>query len=228
MTGNRTAARRAVLRNRIIALGAAGLVLGAGATSMAAWTDSEYVAGGVGSEAGVTSSTFNVQQSVASDAGAFTDRETAAAAGVVDFSDAASQLSPGATVYGYVRLRTVVDSAGGSLSLVSDTDAGSGLAAVLTYRAVVLPDYALPFADTCNAAAFTSPAADHVLAAAGSALDTATATTFDLAASDGTNPGAEKTVCFAITFPDTPENEANHALQGQTVDPVWHFAAISD
>ena len=220
--GQKIEARRARTRNRIIALGAAGLVLGGGiaAGSLAAWTDVEWVTGGVDGSAGGTASTFEVEQNTGA-AAAWDHFETEPTANTVDFSAAAATLTPGDTVYGFVRLRTPVDSLGGELSLVADTDTSdaTSLEAALTYGAVVMDAHT-----SCNAADYTDDAT-ATLVALGSALDSDGAATFDLAAATATLPGTEQTVCFALTFPASYASD--DSLQGETATPVWHFDAIS-
>lgn len=221
MSGNRVATRKSRSRNKVLALGAAGLMLAAGITvpSLAAWTDIEWVTGNAGAGAGVTSSSFEVEQFASGDAD-WDHYETQGGANVIDFSAQAATLSPGDTVYAYVRLRTVAGSLGGDLTLGADTVVtGNALAAVLTYGARIVAD------DTaCDLAGYTAGTA---LQADGSAL-TAAGGTFSLAAAaDAVTPGVEKVVCFAIDFEDTPANQANGTLQGLTVVPVWHFDADS-
>lgn len=221
MTGNRVAARRTANRNKVLALGAAGLVLAGGVTvgSLAAWTDVEWIAGGVGSTGGVAASSFEVEQFTATDT-AWGHYEDEAGANVVDFSAAAASLTPGDTVYGYVRLRTEVDSLGGELALVAATDVvADGLAEALTYAAVLMDAPA-----TCNAADFVT-ATVATLVTASSGLGTDGAAPFDLAAATSTLPGAERTVCFAITFPAAYAGD--ESLQGGSAAPVWRFDAIS-
>lgn len=221
MTENRIAARRTANRNKALALGAAGLVLAGGVTagSLAAWTDVEWIAGGVGTTGGVAASSFEVEQFTASDT-TWGHYEDEAGANVVDFSAAAASLTPGDTVYGYVRLRTETDSLGGELSLEALTDVvPGGLADALTYTAVLMDA-----ASTCNATDFAT-ATVSTLVAASAGLDAGGGAPFTLAAGTPTQPGAERTVCFAITFPATYAND--ETLQGATAAPVWRFDAIS-
>jgi predicted ribosomally synthesized peptide with SipW-like signal peptide len=205
-------------RTRVMALGAAGAVLlgGIGITSLAAWTDQEFVQGGFNGSAGVGSSTFDVLQSVAGDSGAFTDRETTPG-GVIDFSSLASTLSPGATVYGWVQLKTGDASVDGTLALKSSTADATGLAQYLSYGATIVPD-----TDSCTESGFTTAAgtASNVLTAAGAAVTSDGAQTFSLAAD-----GAEtKTVCFQIHMQDAGVPDS---AMGLTFTPIWYFDAIS-
>ncbi len=221
--GTRVSARRTATRNRIFAVVAAGAVVAGGVTvgSLAAWTDIEYVVGGVDADAGVTSSVFEVEQFTASDI-AFDHYETEVGANVVDFGALAATLTPGDTVYGYVRLRTVIDSLGGTLTLAADTTVvADELSDALTYSAVLVSDYS-----DCNATD-VGPSTTATLVPAGTALDEVDdpAATFSLAASNGVAPGDEQAVCFVIDFDASYADDDE--LQGQTVSPVWHFDAVS-
>jgi len=232
MTGYRVAARRATTRSKLIALAAGAAVLATGGivTSLAAWTDTEYVHGGTApGTGGVSASVFEVEQNVtgAADGSGWTN-DLASPGGLVDFGEIAQQLSPDTTVTGFVRLRTVVDSLAGHLSLVSDTAAATvadedSLAHVLGYRAWVESDaFAAGF--VCDEA---PDAGDTVLvgsAAAFASLDTAGSATFDLAAGTDDDPGAERTVCFALTMPAGTSDDYQTA---PSFDPIWHFAAQS-
>lgn len=204
-----------------MALGAAGLVLAGGVTvgSLAAWTDVEWIAGGVGTTGGVAASSFEVEQFTAGDT-AWGHYEEEASANVVDFSAVAASLTPGDTVYGYVRLRTEVGSLGGELSLVAETDVvPDGLADALIYTAVLMDA-----AGTCNAVDFTTATVSTLVAPA-SGLDADGSAPFSLDAGTATLPGAERTVCFAITLPGAFADDED--LQGGTAAPVWRFDAIS-
>ena len=91
------------------AIGAAGLVVASGiaVASLAAWTDTEWVQGGVGTVPGISTSTFAMQQNTTTGA-AWVD-EPEAPGGIIAFVDA-SGLTPGDTAYGFVRLRTTAAS----------------------------------------------------------------------------------------------------------------------
>lgn len=216
--GKRIGVGRVSRRTRFIALGAAGAVLlgGIGVTSLAAWTDQEFVQGGFNGSAGVGTSTFNVLQSVAGDSSAFTDRETAPG-GVIDFSALAAALSPGATVYGWVQLKTDDPSTDGTLALKSNTATATGLAQYLSYGAVIVPSTAACAADGYATAAGT-PA--NVLTAAGQPVTADGTQTFALAA-DGADT---TTVCFQIHMQDA---DVPDTAMGLTFTPIWYFDAIS-
>jgi len=228
MTGNRVGARRARTRNKALALTASGVVLAAAVTvpSLAAWTDQEWVHGGAGAglpdgEGGVTASTFEVEQFADGDAD-FDHYETDGGANVINFGAQAAALTPGDTVYAYVRLRTVENSLGGTLTLAALTAVVDGeFSDALRYGARIVPDVASCSADDYAGAGST------VLQASGTPLDQAAPTaTFSLDASVGGAPGAEKVVCFELDFPDT--EAANTALaESSPVVPIWRFDAVS-
>lgn len=213
--------RRGAARHRkILAIAAAGTVLlgGATVTSLAAWSDEEWVTAGVDGAPGVLASEFEVEQSVATDAGAWFDRETSGSAGVVDFDDVAAALSPGEIAYGWVSLRAAADSLGGDLTLVSDYTLGDSLLGdALVYGARLHPDET-----TCNATDYTTTGSQ--LVAPSSALTAGSgATTFALAAGTGGAPGTPQTVCFRLEMP----SGASETLMGETADVTWFFDAIS-
>jgi predicted ribosomally synthesized peptide with SipW-like signal peptide len=125
------------INQKVVALAAAGLVLlsGATVTSLAAWTDTEWVNGGVETLPGLGTSTFDVQQNVTTDSTSWASQETSPG-GVVDFGSTASALTPGTSVYGFVRLRTVTNSLGGTLTLLHETSVtGSPFLTALRYGA---------------------------------------------------------------------------------------------
>src|SRR5690554_6759583 len=101
---------------KAVAIAAVTGVLGVGVyTTLASWTDNEWVVAGFDSDGDGTpdigTSTFEVQQNrtqQAADAGAWEDRETNLEAGDLEFTTAVT-LSPGTTLYAPVALRTVTD-----------------------------------------------------------------------------------------------------------------------
>ena len=140
MGGIRTRRARA-RRRKFVAIAAVGAVVLAGATvtSLASWLDQEWVTAGVNGTSGIASSSFEVQQHVATDTVTpWHDRETGPG-GVVDFGSLASSLSPGVSAVGYVSLRTTVGSVAGTLTLQpAPGNASSGtLGAALRYSAMV-------------------------------------------------------------------------------------------
>lgn len=214
---------RSSRRNKIMAIAAAGTVLaaGVGITSLAAWTDNEWVNGGFNGIPGIGTSTFEIEQNVTTGASGWTN-DLASPGGTVDFSALATKLTPGDTVYGFVRLRATPASVAGTESLVSDTATLTGLAQYLKYGAVVLD---AADGSTCTATTFARAGAT-VLTTAGAALTTNGSTTFALAAGGGgTTPGVERTVCFQLALPATGVPDT---AQGLTVSPIWHFAAQSN
>ncbi len=213
--GNRIAVRTPSKRTRIMAIAAAGAVLlgGIGITSLAAWTDQVYVQGGFNGTPGLGSSSFEVQQEVQGDS-AFTDRETAGTAGLVDFGSLATTLSPNTTVYGWVQLRTKAGSIAGDLTLKSTltSTTTSDLSGYLTYGARIVGSTA-----TCSDG--TGWSSGTVLVADGQPLTTSATSSFSLAA----NATQTKVACFAITMPAGTST----AAMGKTLTPVWYFDAIS-
>jgi hypothetical protein len=209
-------------RRRIIATVATGAVVLAGATvtSLATWLDEEWVTAGVDGDAGLTASTFEIEQQLAGDGTDWFDRETAGAAGVVDFDDVAQSLSPGAVAYGWVRLRAADGSVSGDLDLVSDYTLGdSPLGDVLTYGARVHPTSA-----TCNLTSYG--ATGSALVADGSALTADSGSSFHLDAGSGA-AGTAQVVCFRIVFPDASTPGEFDLLQGEDADVVWYFDVSS-
>jgi hypothetical protein len=216
-TSTRLAAAR---RRKYLAVAAASGVLlsGATVTSLAAWLDEEWVTAGVDGVPGVIASEFEIEQSVATDAGAWFDRESAGIAGVVDFDDVAASLSPGEVAYGWVSLRAAADSLGGDLTLVSDYTAGDSLLGDALRYGVRLHDDPT----TCTAAAFATTGSE--LVATGSVLATGSGTTtFTLDPGAVGAPGTAQTVCFRLELPPG----ASDTLMGETADVTWFFDAIS-
>jgi predicted ribosomally synthesized peptide with SipW-like signal peptide len=211
------------LNQKTIALGAAGLVLlsGATVTSLAAWTDTEWVNGGVSTTPSVSSSTFDVEQNVTASANSNWTNGLSSPGGVVDFGTEAASLTPGTSVVGFVRLRTIVDSVGGTLTLVHGASTGGAFLAALRYGAWLHPDASTCTASDYDGAGFTELVPD------GSTIGTDSVVPFTLAASADSNPGTEQTVCFRLTFPPLGD-PTDKSLQGQTADPIWQFTAISN
>jgi hypothetical protein len=210
------------LNQKVVALAAAGLVLlsGATVTSLAAWTDTEWVTGGVGTTPGVSSSMFDVEQNVTT--GTIWTNNLASPGGTVDFGTAASTLTPGTSVVGFVRLRTVVNSVSGTLTLAPAAGNATGaLMNALTYGAWLHPTSGTCTTTNYGGAGFTQLVPD------GSPLTTASTVPFTLDAATGSAPGAEQTVCFRLTLPPLT-NPADKTLEGLSADPIWQFNAISN
>lgn len=207
---------------KVFALLSAGLVVGVGASlTLASWTDTEWVFGGLDGDANVGTSAFEVQQSTIAPfgAGTWVDRESNPGGELV-FTTGALALAPGESVYAPVALRTTADSLGGSVTLnaavaaagiiVNDTD--GLLWAALQQR--VVTDTA-PF--TCDATAFGSRTPFAV-----GALGTAAATTAQTQALAAAS-GSTQFYCVEVTLPSgSPDT-----LQGRTVAPAWAFVSVS-
>jgi hypothetical protein len=221
MDGIRT--RRALARRRkIAAVAAAGVVALAGATvtSLASWLDEEWVTAGVNGTSGIASSSFEIQQHVATDTVTlWHDRETGPG-GVVDFGSLASSLSPGVSVVGYVSLRATQGSVAGTLTLEpAPGNASSGaLGTALRYSAW-LHDTSATCTDSTYASGAISQLVDDQALTVGSG-----ATTFALAAGTSVAAGDDQTVCFRLTLP----SGSSDTLQGQTASVGWYFDAVSD
>lgn len=224
MTGMRVAARRLGVQ-RIVAICSAALVFGTGAvvTSLAAtgWSDQEWVNGGVAGSPGFTTSIFNVNQNVSALGTGWGDFQ-ASPGNTMSFAVPAAGLSPGETIYAFVRLRTTVGSLGGELQL-SKADQGAGtdpaFFTALRYQARIMAD-----PSDCTASGFSTAGSLLTDAAGVVALDQPAVATFSLPAGTSALPGSEKTVCFAVVLPHPQDS----ALQGTVATPIWHFTAESD
>jgi hypothetical protein len=211
------------LNQKIVALGASGLVLFSGATvtSLAAWTDTEWVNGGVSTLPGVTSSLFDVEQNVTGNSTSWTT-DLASPGATVNFGTQAAELTPNTSVVGFVRLRVIANSTGGTLSLNPGVSTGSApFLADLTYGAWLVPSYT-----DCTAGGYDGAGTTN-LVPDGSALTTAAVPTFTLLAGSGGAPGPEQAVCFRLEFPALT-NPADKSLQGLSADPIWQFNATSN
>ncbi len=213
-----------LLNQKIIALAAAGVVLlsGATVTSLAAWTDTEWVNGGVSTLPGVAASRFDVEQNVTANATTNWTTDLASPGGTVDFGAEAAALTPNTSVVGYVRLRVVTGSIGGTLQLVHGASTGdSAFLAALRYGAWLHAD-----PSTCTPALYDASGSTQ-LVPDNSTIGTDSTTTFALPAGTSTDPGTEETVCFRLTFPPLGD-PSDKSLQGLTADPIWQFNATSD
>jgi predicted ribosomally synthesized peptide with SipW-like signal peptide len=200
---------------------AGGLVLGVGsAATLAAWTDTEWVWGGSGAGDNIATSVFELEQNTAGDTPVWVNEETAPG-GQLSFGLGATDLTPGDTIYAHVQLRAAADSDAGTVTLdgaVDQVAPSDALFAALVYAA----NSGVTLAN-CNAAGF---ATGTTLVAAATPLTTGSgATSITVtAAPDAVTPGTPVDLCFAVTLPDIP---ANQALQGQEAQPAWAFQAIS-
>jgi predicted ribosomally synthesized peptide with SipW-like signal peptide len=232
-------------RQKTMAVLAAGLVLGLGATmTLAVWNDSEWVTGGadtngdgIADTPGIGTSVFEVGQNTTSpySAAGWVDREVAPG-GALNFSIDALSLAPGGVVYAPVSLRTTdasVAAANIALSgaipatLATPADDEDGLLfAALDLRVVVATTAEADTPAACDASAFDG---DSTYIVGGAA-------TFPALGTAGTNPVAPAPAidlaatgddkldyCFEVTLPaDAPDT-----LQGLSVAPAWQFIADS-
>lgn len=217
----RVRSRRSRGRLRAVLAGAGVLGVGA-AVTLAAWTDTEWIFGGTDTDAPIGTSRFEVEQNVY-DATGFTNRETfssGGAAGKLNFTVAAASLSPGATVYAPMQLRTTPGSGGGTVVL-NGAQQGTGTSAAL-FTALQYQAKTGVAQSACNA---TGMAGGTVLTPASSPLSTGGSASFAIgAAPDASTPGTPVDVCFAITM---PAGATDQALQGLAVVPVWSFVSTS-
>lgn len=213
-------------RNRKIAAIAAGaLVVGVGVTyTLATWTDSEWVWGGADGDAGIGTSTFEVQQDTSSPfaaPGEFDDFETNPGDELA-FSPGALALSPGDTVYAPVALRTTAASLAGDVELqgaIAAAEIAIEDDGALLWNAVRVTVYTAPGATPPSActSAFEPTEWDTIVSNA--PLGTTANGEQRLAA----EAGSIQHYCFALTLPaDSPD-----ALQGRTIAPAWEFASES-
>lgn len=219
--------RTASTRNKVLAILAAGLVVGVGATvTLATWTDTEWVYGGNGAGGpGVGTSTFAVQQDATNPytGAVFADYPTNPGNSLA-FGTGALALTPGDSVAAPVALRTTAASVAGTLQLqaavaatgVTVTDPAGALWDALELQVgwvSVAPAGTVP-ACTATLAGFTS------IALTGTGLGAVPATgTQALQAVSGN----VLHYCFVVSLPAT----APTSLQGLTVAPAWQFAAVS-
>jgi predicted ribosomally synthesized peptide with SipW-like signal peptide len=222
-----------------MAILAGGLVLGIGATvTLAVWNDSEWVVGGVDSNAdgtpdapGVGTSIFEVQQNVSSPyaGAAWADRESEPGGGLT-FTAGALALTPGDEIYSPVSLSTTTTSVAAesislaaaipSTSITTAVDPDGALFGALQLRVVVNESARATAPVACSADAFTADA-EYVVGSDAAVVALDTAGTFAPAlAAGGTN---KQDFCFEISLaPDAPST-----LQGRTVAPAWQFIAAS-
>ncbi|SFH27428.1 SipW-cognate class signal peptide [Cryobacterium levicorallinum] len=219
-------------RGKIMAILAGGAVLGLGTTAtVAAWTDTEWVFGGAsgtGDNAGVGTSSFEVEQNVVIpfDTAAFVQDETNPGQALTFGLDALS-LTPGDSVYAPVALRTVTNSVAGNLMLepavaatgVTVVDSGAAL-----WSALTLQVWASETAFTCNAstvASTTTPVITKIVDGALSTTGGAAAQALSAASANTQH------YCFKVTLPSNAQTNQSLNLQGRTVAPAWEFSAVS-
>ncbi|SDP36646.1 SipW-cognate class signal peptide [Nakamurella panacisegetis] len=187
----------------IRALLAGGLVLGIGtATTLASWTDNEYVSGAF------TTSSFDIQSSL--DGSVWADHGTSGAAASMTFNG--SGMSPTAVRYAPLYVRTKPGSVSGTLALQGGTSNNTALAAGLQYRVVT-------FTGTCAAASFTGTPTFVVGSSSASAtIGTAGSTTPVTA-----NGASNSQLCFEVSMLASADN----TLQGQAITIIWQLIATS-
>lgn len=210
---------------KVAAIIAALTVVGVGAVStLASWTDSEWVFGSVNGDPGVGTSTFNVQQNTNPDASEedWTDGPTNPG-GELTFSIGALTLSPGDSVFAPVALRTESNSVGGSVFLqaaapadeITADDDGDELWAAIE-QAVATDDEQF----SCDGDAFDVTSELEVFA--DGPLGTAAAAPDEPQVLDAA-AGSTQHYCFKLTLPEGVPS----SLQGRTIAPAWEFAAAS-
>ena len=209
--GDRRQARRRARRRRLLALLAAGSVLGVGTVStIAAWTDSETATGGF------AASVFDTQSQTAGTP-TYASHPSGGPSAALTFT--AAGLSPGVATQAWMNIRTSPTSTvGGSVALTGASSAG-GLTAALEYRAVRLPS-AVP-ASTCNAAAFTgSPV---FIAGGASSYIPVTSVPSSAVASAIDGAGAQLGFCIEVRV----QPGAANGFQGSSATVTWTFTGTS-
>ncbi|WP_341941465.1 acyl-CoA dehydrogenase [Microbacterium sp. LWH10-1.2] len=233
-------ARRAATNNRtrkVVAIVAAAAVAGVGASlSLAAWNDTEWLFAGAGTEPGISTSSFELEQLALPASGAapgstaWADYETNPGNGV---TFTLSDLTPGDSTYALVAVRSSADSLGGTATLAAATaaagvtvaDAGGHLWNATDVRVSTWSGADLAATKACNAATF------------GNVANT-TIATGDLGASGGTaaqtyaaDSGNVNFYCFELTFtvPGVLPSGITTVddYMGRSIAPAWKFDAAS-
>ncbi|MFE4834784.1 SipW-dependent-type signal peptide-containing protein [Arthrobacter sp. NPDC056691] len=193
---------------RVRAVLAGALVLGMGASvTLASWSDSEYAAGKF------TASTFRLESSTESSTlpNLWKDSTEGDASLVVS----AGGLSPEASKYAWLKIRTTSSSTvGGKVTLASSTPVGD-LSPVLEYRAVLTEA-------TCDSGAFSGSAT--YIAGSSSAYRPATAVQDTPVASPIGAPLGELRYCFDVRI----KQGADNSYQGKGATVTWLFTGISN
>lgn len=189
---------------------AGGVVLGIGATAtLAAWNDSEIAVGTFGSSVFALESQSGGSPSYAN--------HSAPASAKLTFE--AGALSPGASRYAWLNVRTTpASTVGGNVQLSGVTSEGA-LAPALEYRAVRM--VAVSPAAVCDSTAFAAPSTFLVgsptswvpLSVAVPAVPTPTGA-----------GGAAIGFCFDVRIAPG----ASNAFQGTTASSTWTFTGTSD
>ncbi|MEH3090270.1 MAG: SipW-dependent-type signal peptide-containing protein [Microbacterium arborescens] len=209
--GDRRRARRRVRRRRLLALLAAGSVLGVGTVStIAAWTDSETATGAF------AASVFDTQSQSAGTP-TYASHPTGGPSAALTFT--AAGLSPGVATQAWLNIRTSpASTVGGTVALTGASSTGV-LSSALEYRAVRLPA-AVPTA-TCNAAAFSgSPV---FIAGGASSYIPVTSTPSPAVANAIDAAGAQLGFCIEVRVRTGAEN----SFQGTSATVTWTFTGTS-
>lgn len=193
---------------RIRAIMAGALVLGVGTSvTLASWTDSEFAAGTF------TASTFRLESSTQT-----TDWRDSTSATDASLTVNATGLSPGASGYSWLNVRTTAASTvGGTVVLSGSTPVGD-LSPQLEYRAVLTPA-----ATTCDASAFSGAAT--FIAGSSSAYSPVTAVGATPVSSPITAAGnSPLRYCFDTRI----KTDANNSFQGKSATVTWLFTGTSN
>ncbi|MFC6354636.1 SipW-dependent-type signal peptide-containing protein [Luethyella okanaganae] len=192
---------------RLRAVLAGALVLGVGATlTMAAWTDTEYASGSF------AASTFSTESMTATTS--WGSHDTAPGAALLAFN--ASAMSPGASAFAWVNVRTTSPTTvSGTITLDSVAPSGA-LVPALEYRAV----RTAATTTNCDSTAFT-----------GGTFIAGGASTYIAAGSVPASPvssplaaaGGEVRFCFEVRVIASAAN----TFQGTTATLVWKLGATS-
>lgn len=215
---------------KFAAIAAALTVIGLGAvTTLASWTDSEWVFGGLNGDPdlpGVGTSMFNVEQNTDPDIepNQWADEDTNPGGGL-SFSPGALALTPGDSIYAPVALRAAAGSVDGTVLLqkavaaagVTVSDQDHALWEAVQQRVAASET---PF--TCDSDAFSGSPTVIASGALGTAQEAGSGQSLPAGATDN-DPGAPQYYCFELTLPSgSPDT-----LQGRTIAPAWEFAATS-
>lgn len=194
-------------KHKVLAISAAGLVLGVGAAvTLAAWSDQEFAIGQFGA------GSFNLEGSTTSATTGFSDHNTSGTAAELTFTlPLAQNLAPDDVVYApfWVRLDAATSSPG-TLSAAGASGSGAN-AEHLSYQVHLIDPTA-----ACDATA-----ASGTLIASGDDLTDFTAGgTSSLAVGAGSNAGAAVQLCFAVTAKST-------LVPTELATGTWQFVAES-
>ncbi|UKA53370.1 SipW-dependent-type signal peptide-containing protein [Arthrobacter sp. FW305-BF8] len=192
---------------RVRAVLAGALVLGVGASvTLASWSDSEYAAGTF------TASTFRLESSTQA-----ADWRDSTSATDASLTVNATGLSPGASAYSWLNIRTTpASTVGGTIVLTSSTPVGD-LSDALEYRAVMKTS-----TSSCDATAF-SGAPTYI--AGSSAYLPVTAVEAPAVATPIAAAGSSPLrYCFDIRIKAGTDN----SFQGKSATVTWLFTGTSN